>query len=171
MPLLRVARKQDQAPPLTAEEARFALGTRSVTDLLAPAAAEIARDHLRLEYQYARVLVVVGYPRTVGPGWLGPLLEFEYPIELSLHIHPLETASVVKLLGHKLVQLQSSRLLDLKGGRLADPEREVALEDAERLRDALQRGEERVFSVSLYVLLRAGSLKALDDLTRRVEAT
>jgi type IV secretory pathway VirB4 component len=126
---------------------------------------------VRLEYQYARVLAVVGYPRTVVPGWLTPLLEFEHPLEVSLHVHPLETASIVKLLGHKLVQLQSSRLVDLRGGRLADPEREVAFEDAERLRDALQRGEQRVFSVSLYVLIRAGSQRALDDLTRRVETT
>ncbi len=153
------------------DERRFARGTRSLADLVAPAAVEIARDHLRLEYQYARVLAVTGYPRTVGPGWLAPLIEFEHPIEISLHIHPLETASVVKLLGHKLVQLQSSRLVDLRGGRLADPEREVAFEDAERLRDALQRGEERVFSVSLYLLLRAASPRVLDDLTRRVEST
>ncbi|MCX6022067.1 MAG: hypothetical protein NTZ05_10130 [Chloroflexi bacterium] len=54
---------------------------------------------------------------------------------------------------------------------LADPEREVAYEDAERLRDALQRGEERIFSVSLYLLLQAASPAALDDLTRRLEAT
>ena len=61
--------------------------------------------------------------------------------------------------------------MDARSGRLADPEREVAFEDAERLRDALQRGEERVFSVSLYVLLRAASERALDDLTHRVETT
>src|ERR1700682_638108 len=156
---------------LSREERRFALGTRSLADLLAPAAVEVARDHLRLEYQYARVLVFVGYPRTVAPGWLSPLLEFEHPIEVSFHVHPQETASIVKLLSHKLVQLQSSRMVDERGGRLADPEREVAFEDAERLRDALQRGEQRVFSVSLYVLLRAASHRALDDLTRRVETT
>ena len=154
--MLRVQRRTSPAAvePLSPDERRFARGTRSLADLVAPAAVEIARDHLRLEYQYARVLAVTGYPRTVSPGWLAPLIEFEHPIEISLHIHPLETASVVKLLGHKLVQLQSSRLVDLRGGRLADPEREVAFEDAERLRDALQRGEERVFSVSLYLLLR-----------------
>src|SRR6266487_5656219 len=171
--MLRLQRRRSSTSiqPLSNQERRFALGTRSLADLLAPAAVEVTRDHLRLEYQYARVLVVVGYPRTVVPGWLTPLLEFEYPIEVSFHIHPLETASVVKLLSHKLVQLQSSRLVDLRGGRLADPEREVAFEDAERLRDALQRGEQRVFSVSLYVLLRAGSHRQLDDLTRRVETT
>ena len=171
--MLRFQRRQPDASlqPLSNQERRFALGRRSLTDLLAPAAVEITRDHLRLEYQYARALIVVGYPRTVVPGWLTPLLEFEQPLEVSFHVHPLETASVVKLLSHKLVQLQSSRLVDARSGRLADAEREVAFEDAERLRDALQRGEERVFSVSLYVLLRAGSLRALDDLTRRVETT
>src|SRR5207248_6281154 len=171
--MLRLQRRQSTTSiqPLSNQERRFALGTRSLADLLAPAAVEVTRDHLRLEYQYARVLVVVGYPRTVVPGWLTPLLEFEHPIEVSFHIHPLETASVVKLLSHKLVQLQSSRLVDVRSGRLADPEREVAFEDAERLRDALQRGEERVFSVSLYILLRAPSQRTLDDLTRRVETT
>jgi conjugal transfer ATP-binding protein TraC len=171
--VLRLQRRRTSGAPqvLSTEERRFALGTRSLADLLAPAAVEVARDHVRLEYQYARVLVVIGYPRSVSPGWLTPLLEFEHPIEVSVHVHPLETASIVKLLSHKLVQLQSSRLVDLRGGRLADPEREVAFEDAERLRDALQRGEQRVFSVSLYVLLRAGSQRALDDLTRRVETT
>jgi type IV secretory pathway VirB4 component len=164
-------RKAHGAQPLTSEERRFARGTRTLADLLAPAAVEVARNHVRLEYQYARVLAVVGYPRTVAAGWLTPLFEFEHPIEISVHVHPLETASIVKLLSHKLVQLQSSRLVEVRGGRLADPEREVAFEDAERLRDALQRGEQRVFSVSLYVLLRAGSPRALDDLTRRIETT
>src|SRR3977135_2828049 len=89
---------------LSTEERRFARGTRTLADLLAPAAGEVARNHVRLEYQYARVLSVVGYPRTVAPGWLTPLLEFEHPIEVSLHVHPLETASIVKLLSHKLVQ-------------------------------------------------------------------
>src|SRR5579859_7012600 len=171
--MLRLKRRRSSSAiaGLSAVERRFALGTRSLADLLAPAAVEVARDHVRLEYQYARVLVVVGYPRTVAPGWLTPLFDFEHPIEVSLHVHPLETAGIVKLLSHKLGQLQSSRMVDARGGRLADAEREVAFEDAERLRDALQRGEQRVFSVSMYVLVRAGSQRALDDLTRRVETT
>lgn len=173
MPLIQLRRRKSQraVEPLNRDERRFVRGTRTIADLLAPAAVEIARDHVRLEYGYARVLAVVGYPRTVSPGWLSPLLEFEHALEISFHIHPLETASVVKLLGHKLVQLQSSRLVDVRSGKLADPEREIAFEDAERLRDALQRGEQRVFSVSLYVLIRATSQQALEDLTRRVEST
>src|SRR4051794_20998987 len=110
--MLRIERRRSGASaapePLTVDERRFARGVRSVADLLAPAVAEVGRDHMRLEYQFARALVVVGYPRTVGPGWLQPLLEFEHPLEISFHVQPLETAGIVKLLGHKLVQLQSS---------------------------------------------------------------
>lgn len=153
------------------DQQRFARGIRSVADLIAPAVVEVSRDHLRLDTQFARTLVVTGYPRTVSPGWLAPLIDFEEPIELSLHLHPLQTAQMVSTLSHKLVQLHSSRLLAARGGRLPNPEREVAYEDAERLRDALQRGEEKIFSVALYILLRAGSLAALDALTRKVELT
>ena len=171
MTFLKLRRKGDRQQGLTADERRFALGTRSLADLVAPATLEVARDHVRLDYQYARTLAVTGYPRTVGPGWLQPLIDFEEPLELSLHVLPLETGRMVSALTHKMVLLHSSRLLEARGGRLADPEREVAYEDAERLRDALQRGEEKVFSVGLYVLLRASSLATLDDLTRRVEVT
>ncbi len=171
MPLLKFRRNRDHQHGLSADGRRFAIGTRSLADLVAPAVLEVARDHVRLDYQYARTLAVTGYPRSVGSGWLQPLIDFEEPIELSLHLLPLETGQTVRALTHKMVQLHSSRLLEARGGRLADPEREVAYEDAERLRDALQRGEEKVFSVGLYILLRANSLATLDDLTRRVEVT
>ncbi len=166
MSLIRFGRQRR-----TPDEQRLARGTRSAADLVAPAAVELARDHLRLDAQYARTLAVTGYPRSVSPGWLAPLIDFEEPIELSLHVTPLETGPMVSALSHKLVQLHSSRLLAARNGRLADPEREVAYEDAERLRDALQRGDEKVFSVSLYLLLRAPSLTTLEAFTRRVEVT
>ena len=174
-PAGRRGRAADGADPADASRAlppdveRFARGTRAPADLLAPAAVEVRRDHLRLDEGYARTLAVTGYPRSVGPGWLAPLIGFEEPLELSLHLQPLETAQMVRTLTHQLVRLHSSRLLEARDGRLADPAREVAYEDAERLREQLQRGEERVFSVGLYLLLRARDPAALNDLTGRVQ--
>lgn len=147
----------------------LALGTRTLADLIAPSGCEVRRDHLRLDSQYARVLAVTAYPRLVSAGWLNLLVESDLPIELSLHVRPLSSADMVRALGLQLARLQSSRLAALRGERIADPEREIALEDAERLRERLQRGEERMFAVSLYVLLRAKTLRELDELTRRVE--
>ena len=136
---------------------------------MAPGGCEVRTDHLRLESQYARVRAVTAYPRTVTPGWLAPLVEGDLPIELSVHVRPLQSAEMVRALGVQIARLQSSRLAALRGDRVADPEREIALEDAERLRDQLQRGEERVFSTSLYILVRGSSRAELDELTRRVE--
>src|SRR5207302_781696 len=80
----------DGATPLSADERLFALGTRTLADLIAPAGAEVRRDHLQLDVHYLRVLVVTGYPRTVAAGWLAPLVEeLDLPLELSLHIRPL----------------------------------------------------------------------------------
>jgi type IV secretory pathway VirB4 component len=61
-------------------------------------------------------------------------------------------------------------MLDARSGKIASVEREVAYEDIERLRDALQRGEERVFSGSVYLCLRTTSSAALDHLADRVES-
>ncbi len=151
------------------DEAHFDAGIRSVADLLAPASVELRRESIRLEGMYSRTLVITGYPRSVAPGWLAPLTELDEPIELSMHVQPLDSGRIVSSLSRKLVQLHSSRLHDTREGRLYDPERETAYEDAERVRDALQRGEEKVFSVSLYILLRAPSRARLDELTHRVE--
>jgi len=139
-------------------------------DLVAPAAMEAARAHLLLDSRYVRVLALAEYPRYVHPNWLGRLVDFDEPIDLSLHLEPLESAATIRSLTHKLVEIQSSRLLEARGGKIASAEREVAYEDVERLRDALQRGEERVFSASVYLCLRAPTAAGLDDLGRRVEA-
>jgi conjugal transfer ATP-binding protein TraC len=150
-------------------ERLFALGTRTLADLIAPSGCEIRADHLQLDGQYGRVLVVTAYPRLVTPGWLSQLVEIDLPIEVSVHVYPLTSVEMVRALGVQIARLQSSRLAAMRGERIADPEREIALEDAERLRERLQRGEERLFAVSLYFLLRAKALGELDELTRRVE--
>jgi hypothetical protein len=145
------------------------LGERSVVDLVAPASLEQHRAHVQVDDQLLRVLAVTEYPRYVYPNWLARLIDFDAPLELVLHLEPLDSAVTIRRLTRKLVELQSSRLLDARGGRIADAEREVAYGDVERLRDALQRSEERVFSAGLYLLLRGRTPAALDDLGRRVE--
>jgi type IV secretory pathway VirB4 component len=167
--LSRLRKRRNGTAPSPSDE-RFQRGTRSVADLVAPAAIEASRAELTLDGRYVRVLALAEYPRYVHPNWLGRLIDLDQPLDLSLHLEPLDSAAAVRRLTHKLVELQSSRLLDARSGKIASAEREVAYEDVERLRDALQRGEERVFSASLYLCLRAPTVATLDDLTRRVEA-
>src|SRR3546814_56162 len=85
-----------------------------------------------------------------------------------MHLEPLDAGGVVRSLTHRMVELQSSRLLDAKGGRIASVEREVAYEDVERLRDALERGDERVFSTAVYLRLHGRTASALDQTATRL---
>jgi len=162
-------KKPEPNKRLTEDQHRFARGARTIADLITPAVAEVERDHLRLEYQYARALAFIAYPRSVEAGWLRALVTSDDPIEISMHIHPLDTSQMIKMLHHKLVQLESSRRIIEKAERLDEAERQFAVHDIEELRNALQRGDEKAFSLSLYLLLRAGSEAELDLLTRRVE--
>jgi len=156
--------------PLVADEARFVAGTRSLADLVAPESLSINPRHLDVGGQCVRTLFVSGYPRSVGPGWLSPLIDLGEPLEISVHVTPLGAGAAARHLEGQVLALESARRYAERVGRLPDPERETALDDLTTLRDKLQRGDEKVFSVGLYILLRAGDLAALDDLTQRVQA-
>jgi len=149
-------------------EQTFALGERSAADLVAPAALTESRAELAVDGSVSRVFALTDYPRQVTPNWLGRLIDFDEPFDLSMHLEPLDSGEVVRSLTHRMVQLQSSRMLDAKGGRIASVEREVAYEDVERLRDALERGDERVFSTAVYVRLHGRSAQAVDQAATRL---
>src|SRR5258708_38192909 len=114
------------SPVLSPDGRLFALGTRTLADLIAPAGAEIRRDHLQLDAQYLRVIVVTGYPRTVAAGWLAPLVgEIDLPLELSPHVAPLSSGGMVRALGLQIAKLESSRRVDVLAQRINDPEPDI----------------------------------------------
>ena len=70
---------------------QFAAGLRTVADFIAPAAIEVDRDWIRLDSTYATALAITGYPAAVAPGWLRRLTGFDEPLDIALHIRPLDT--------------------------------------------------------------------------------
>jgi len=138
-------------------------------DSVAPGCLEEQRAQVGIDGRLSRIVALTDYPRHVSPNWLGRLIDYDEPIDLSLHLEPLDSHDVVRSLTHRMVELQSSRMLDARGGRIASVEREVAYEDVERLRDALERGDERVFSTSLYLRLHGRNAIELDQSTARLE--
>jgi len=139
-------------------------------EAVGPHLVRVERDQLVVDGQYVRTLVG-SLPGTVWMGWAGELFDGRLPVDVVLHITPLRSADEAKRLDRQIVKWQSSNLADDRAGRGLDPERLVALEHAERLRMALARGEERLFRVGLYVLLRAPTLAELDARERSVRDT
>ena len=116
--------------------------------------------------ELSRVLALTDYPRHVAPHWLGGLLELDEPVDLSLHLEPLDPQRSARDLTRRLAELESSRRIGARSGRLPSAAREAARSDVERLRGGLARGEERLLRAGLYLRLRGRSRADL----RRAEA-
>jgi len=77
---------------------------------------------------------------------------------------------MLRQLVRRKADFQSSRQVNARRGRLDDPELHVAEQDVDTLISQLASGEERVFEVGFYVLVRASDRRALDERTERLLA-
>ncbi len=109
--------------------------------------------------------MVVGYPRQVYPGWFDSLLRFPYPLTIAFYQGPLPPQVVLRSMKrHLLWNRGLDNAIKAQGG-LADPRMETAIEDAERIRQKLTRGDARMLETSLHMTLWASTLAELNDAT------
>ncbi len=140
-----------------------------VADLVAPASVRCSADHLLLDGQFARVLALVGLPPEVADGWLAPIISEHLGADVSLIVQPQDAGATAHSLRVQHLRLQAVMGADEDDAVPADPDITAADEQVEHLRHALARRKENLFSVGLYVLLRARSRAELDALTRRAQ--
>jgi type IV secretory pathway VirB4 component len=137
-------------------------GTPSPVTLLGPDAVTVDTDRLTVGEGCCRTFAVVGYPREVGYGWLEPLTATPTRVDVSLHIAPTPVPIAADRLRRQLARLESTRRDDATHGRLANPDIDVAAEDARSLADGLARGNSRLFRVGLTITVHAASPRQLD---------
>ena len=135
-----------------------------------PVEVEFMRRHTRIADRYARSLHLLKWPRTLAPGFLQGLMAAGAPMDLAVHLGPIPPEQAARTLEWQKVRFESARSMSFRRGRSPSPEAEIALEDVDRLRDAVQRGRERLFHSSLSVALRADDVETLDEMTRRASA-
>jgi type IV secretory pathway VirB4 component len=135
-----------------------------------PDSVEVHPRALRVGDGWCRSFAITGYPREVGRGWLEPLCAHPGRLDVALHIDPVPAALAAERLRRQLARLESGRRADAAKGRLADPDVEVAAEDARELAAGLARGEQKLFRVGLVLTVHAGDEKQLDAECARVRA-
>jgi hypothetical protein len=138
--------------------------------LLGPDALQIGPGSLQAGATWCRTLIVTGYPREVGPGWLEPLASYPGNADISLHIDPIPPPVAAQRLRRQLARLESTRRLDQDRDRLADPDVEAAAEDAADLARRVARGEGRLYSVGLYATVRGHTQREVDTEADRLRA-
>jgi hypothetical protein len=147
----------------------------SIPELISPSCMEIFPWYIRIDgettQEYVRTLAFVNYPRSAYPGWLDAIVQIDEPyVDFSIHVAPLSPQEVSAHLGKKAVEFRGAALAAARQGKGADPMATVALEDIEGLREKLARGDERIFTISLFVQVRGRTRKELSERNNRLVA-
>ncbi|GHO42798.1 VirB4 family type IV secretion system protein [Ktedonospora formicarum] len=145
----------------------------SIPELIAPSSIEVFPWYVRiageLGHEYTRTLTFVNYPRSVYPGWLDSIIQVDEPhVDFSIHISPLSPQQVTARLGKKATEFRGSIMASQRQGKAADPNDAIALSDIEALREKLARGDERIFSMSLFVQVRGRTRQELSERNNRL---
>ncbi|KPM53265.1 conjugal transfer protein TraC [Frankia sp. R43] len=138
--------------------------------LFTPPALLVESGQVEVSGICATTIVVVGYPREVGPGWMEPLLAYPGRLDVALHVDPTPPALAALRLRRQLGRLESDRRADAAAGRLVDPELDAAAADAGELARQVARGEARLFRVGLYLTAYADTREQLAEEAARVTA-
>ena len=139
-------------------------------DLISYSGLHESSSFAQIGDSYIRTLFVSGYPYLASTGWINGLINFAASYDLSYHLEPIEAALALPKLNRKITELESVRRTLLKEGRVIGPEVTDPLNSATTLRDSIQRGEEKLFQVSIYITLRAKSLSDLNKVTETLES-
>ncbi len=125
----------------------------TINDVVAPSGVAISPRSINISGTMARVFYAVSYPRYLTDGWLEPVLNMEKELDVSIVIHPINTAETLKKFQKKVAEVQSQINMRASRGEVRDPQLEAAYRNLEELRDKLQQAEEKLFDVGLYIAI------------------
>ena len=153
------------------KELSLTFGEQDAVDVLSYAGLEEEADHLLIDGVYIRTLYISGYPFVASSGWLDSLINFNHDTDISYHLHEVNALHALPKLHRKITELESTRRAMMKAGKIVGSEVTDPLESAIELRDKIQRGQEKLFQMSIYIAIRADSLEGLNKTTKLLEAT
>ena len=141
----------------------------TLEDVVAPSAVSINPRSINISGTSARVFFAVSYPRYLSEGWLEPILNLEKEMDISIMIHPINTAETLKKFQKKVAEVQSQININAEKGMVRDPQLEAAYRNLESLRDKLQQAEEKLFDVGFYIAIYGPDEAALDKTESEVK--
>jgi type IV secretory pathway VirB4 component len=145
-------------------------GVMKLQDLIAPSAMKVMYKGLQVSGLFTRSFFVYSYPRFINTNWLSPVINFDVTMDMSQFIYPIDSSSIMKVLKTKVAQMQSTMRINAEKGLVRDPALETALQDAESLRTAIQRGQEKFFQYGLYFTIYSDDEDKLEKISKQLES-
>lgn len=168
---LATLKKRKNAKQEKQKELTLTLGEQDAVDVLSYAGLEENVDYLCIDGVYIRTLYISGYPFTASSGWLDSIINFNHDTDISYHLYEVNALHALPKLHRKITELESTRRSMMQAGKIIGSEITDPLESAIELRDKIQRGQEKLFQMSIYVAIHADTLEELNKTTKLLEAT
>ncbi len=90
--------------------------------------------------------------------------------DISIFIHPLESAKILRTFQKKVAEVQSQIRIREEKGLVRDPMLDTAYGDLENLRDQLMQAQEKMFEVGLYISVYADNSEDLDKVESEIKS-
>ncbi len=149
----------------------YRAGELSLRDVVSPSALEVNPSFLRLGEKFVRTLFAFSYPRYLHTNWFTPIINMDKVFDISMFIHPVDTAIILNQLRKKVAQVQSQISMREEKGLVRDPALDTAYRDLEDLRDKLQQATEKLFNFALYITIYGDSETELNKLETAIKSS
>lgn len=145
-------------------------GVLELQDVIAPSALKITPREINLGDKIARTFFVMSYPRILTDSWFAPVINLDRVLDISVFIHPLDSADILKRFQKKVAEVQSQIMQREEKGLVRDPILDTAYQDLENLRDQLQQAQEKLFDVGVYITIYGKSIEDLDKAESEIKS-
>src|ERR1035437_4219747 len=144
--------------------------TLELKDIIAPSALKVSPREFNLGDKIVRTFFVISYPRFLAESWFSPIINLDKAFDISIFIHPIETAKILRQFQKKVAEVQSQIQVRADKGLVRDPMLDTAYQDLEALRDQLQQAQEKLFDVGLYISIYGNSDEELDKIESEIKS-
>jgi hypothetical protein len=117
--------------------------------------------HLEMYQKYIQTYMISEFPQIIFPNWLYDLTNYNEPIVISQFIKPIEAKKALSGLRNRITNLSAQYYSKVEKGKINTTEIEQAIQDARGVEDAIVRGIEKLYSMSMYIKLENSDLKEL----------
>lgn len=150
---------------------KFNYASQDQIDLISYSGLQEQANYLVMGNKYIRTLFISAYPYVASTGWLSNLINFNHNVDITYHIEQTDPVLALPKLNRKITELESTKRSMQQAGKLIGSEITDPLDSAIELKNKIQRGQEKLFQISIDITITADSLIELNKITTLLETT
>ena len=149
----------------------------SSKDYIAPASFRFERSHFMIDDEYFRCLYVSNLPNSLVDTFLSELVDVEFPLVTTINIQPLAQDKALRLIKRQLTGMEANKIESEKRAVRSGYSPETishdlkqSLTQAEQLLNEVQNNDQKMFFVTITLMVNGASPEELDEHCKVLES-